>query len=253
MTEPLIVANWKMHTSLAEAKKFFADIKDWASKHQAKAQVVICPPAVWLHQAQSMLQKTRVQWGAQHVHQAKQGAFTGEISLDMLADLDCGYVILGHSERRELFAESNASVAEKYQASLNHEINPILCIGETLDARNANKTFDWLSSQLDPLLDFFTQHPKQVVIAYEPIWAIGTGQTASPEQAEEVHAWIRKKLSKIDAKLAKETRILYGGSVKPGNARSLIEMPNIDGFLVGGASLQLASMTEIVTTCSKYY
>jgi len=188
-----------------------------------------------------------IEWGTQNVHAAEKGAYTGELSLGMVKDFGCRYVLIGHSERRELFAESNADTATKVAAALAADVTPMLCVGETLAEREADTTEQVVGEQLDAVLnEVGIAAFKRIVIAYEPVWAIGTGKTASPEQAQAVHAFIRGRLAQADADVAAQSRVLYGGSVKAANAQELFQQPDIDGGLVGGASL-LAD--EFVAIC----
>jgi triosephosphate isomerase (TIM) len=241
---PFIAGNWKMYNGgragveLAEACVAFA--RDLPS-----VDVMIAPPFTALAAVADTIDGSPVQLGAQNIHPKDQGAYTGEISGPMLEECGCQWVIIGHSERRAYFNETNAFVAEKVSAALAHDLLPIACVGETLEERNAGETLRICKEEVDAFLDVIAQSKKSVAIAYEPRWAIGTGQTAGPTEAEEVHAAIRTWLEKKDADLAKRTRIIYGGSVKPDNAAALLACPNIDGFLVGGASLDAGSFGAI--------
>jgi len=200
--------------------------------------VTVCVPFPYLAQAQSMLAGTVVSWGAQNVCECAQGAYTGEVSVAMLQDFSCRHVIVGHSERRAIYAESDALVAEKIAAALAGGLSPILCVGETLAQREAGQTVAVVAAQLDAVLRRVGVAAfAGAVVAYEPVWAIGTGRTASPEQAQEVHAAIRGQIAGADAQVAEGVQILYGGSVKPQSAVELFAMPDIDGGLIGGASL----------------
>lgn len=202
------------------------------------ADVTVCVPFPYLAQAQSILAGTAVAWGAQNVCEHPQGAYTGEVGVAMLQDFACRHVIVGHSERRAIFAETDALVAEKFAAVLAGGLTPILCVGETLAQREAGQTVAVVTAQLDAVLQRVGVAAfAGAVVAYEPVWAIGTGRTASPEQAQEVHAAIRARISCADAQVAQRVQILYGGSVKPQSAVELFAMPDIDGGLIGGASL----------------
>ncbi len=206
----------------------------------------VCVPFPYLAQAQSALTGTCLAWGAQNVSEQAQGAFTGEVSAAMLQDFSCRYVLVGHSERRAIYGESDVLVAEKFAAALAAGLHPILCVGETLAQREAGQTVDVVSAQIDAVLQrvgvaAFTD----AVVAYEPVWAIGTGRTASSAQAQEVHAAIRAQIARADANVAEGLQILYGGSVKPSNALELFGMPDIDGGLIGGASLVAADFLAI--------
>ena len=198
----------------------------------------VCVPFPYLAQTQSLLRGTSVKWGAQNVHQANRGAYTGEVSVSMLNDFDCDCVIVGHSERRNLFGESSQLVAEKFAAVQKAELLPIICVGETLEQREAGITEMVVAEQLAEVIKLQgVQSFRAAVIAYEPVWAIGTGKTATPEQAQEVHAFIRKRIAGFDEEYGQALCILYGGSVNASNAAELFSMPDIDGGLIGGASL----------------
>ncbi len=241
---PLIAGNWKMFNGgrsgveLAEACVAFA--RDLPS-----VDVVISPPFTSLAAIADTIDGSPVQLAGQNLYPKDQGAYTGEISGSMLEECGCTWVILGHSERRQYFAETDAFIADKASAALAHDLLPILCIGETLQQRESGETLRVVKQQLDGFLDVIAQTSKAVAIAYEPVWAIGTGKTAGPVEAEEVHAAIRQWLEKKSPDLAARTRILYGGSVKPDNAVALLGCPNVDGALVGGASLDAASFGAI--------
>lgn len=253
---PLVVGNWKMHGSKPMLEQFIQELKDnlaigitstntstTKTAITAILEIAICPPFVYLEQTRRLLRNSAIKLGAQNCYFETAGAFTGEVSPSMLSDIGCDYVILGHSERRQLFAETDAIIAKKCQSAYDAGLIPILCVGETADERKEGKTFDIVTKQLDAVLASGTI--KKLVLAYEPVWAIGTGVTASPAQAEEVHRFLREKLSQYGTP---NTRILYGGSVKPGNAKALFEQPNIDGGLIGGASLIARDFFDI---CSK--
>lgn len=211
-------------------------------------EVAVCPPSVYLHDVGAALRSSHVGLGAQNMHNASDGAYTGEVSGPMLNDLDCKYVILGHSERRQLFGETDATVNEKIGAAFANNLLPIVCVGETLDQREAGTTAEVIAEQIrGSLAGLSSDQGKNLVIAYEPVWAIGTGKTATPEQAEEVHAQIRGLLAELfDQETADGIRIQYGGSVKPDNAKELLGKPNIDGALVGGASLKADGFAAII-------
>ncbi len=198
----------------------------------------VCVPYPYLAQVQSMLQGSNIAWGAQNLSQHEQGAFTGAVAPGMLVDFGCRYVIIGHSERRALFHESNEIAAAKFDAAIKFGLTPIFCVGETLQEREDGVTEQIVAKQLEVVLNHAgAQSVAKTVIAYEPVWAIGTGKTATPEQAQAVHAFIRQRVAKLDGTVAQSLRILYGGSMKPGNAAELMGMPDIDGGLIGGASL----------------
>ena len=241
---PYLAANWKMHKTVAEAAEFIDALlpKIAATQHD----VVICPPFTALTAVVERRYGTAVKVAAQNMHEAESGAFTGEVSAAMLAELDVEAVVLGHSERRQYFGETDEALAVKVPAALAAGLEPILCIGETEEARDAGETEQVLERQLQAdLADVESLKLSEVVIAYEPIWAIGTGRTATPEQAQEVCAYIRDVI-RMRGGVADEVRVLYGGSVKPSNAAELLSQPDIDGALVGGASLDPEDFAAIV-------
>ena len=250
MRRPLVVGNWKMHGSQSGvdtfARQFLALLAD---QHMA-AQVVVCPPSVYLAQfAQKILgSESGVDVGAQNLclHHDSDGAFTGEISASMLSDLGCRYVIIGHSERRQYFAETDQQVVEKINHAVAQGLTPIVCVGEDLDSREAGDALVTIAAQIAIVIEGLNPRVlAQCVLAYEPIWAIGTGKTASPEQAQEVHQSIRAQISASDVELGSEVQILYGGSVKESNAAGLFAQKDIDGALVGGASLEAQQFYNI--------
>ncbi len=244
----MIAANWKMHCTTAEASALVRDVLAGLGSWD-QSDVVLCPPFTALAAAAEALgQATYIRLGGQNLHPGSQGAFTGEISARMLKDLYCQYVILGHSERRQLFGETNAFIAKKVAAALEANLKPILCIGETFAQREANAWKKVLEEQLTECLAPVTPETVgQMILAYEPVWAIGTGKNATPEQAQQTHTWIRAWLSqKFGPDAASRLRILYGGSAKPDNAMTLISQPDVDGFLVGGASLEARAFCAIV-------
>jgi triosephosphate isomerase len=210
-----------------------------------KIEIVVAPPFTALAAVAAELENTHVEVSAQNLHPKDSGAFTGEVSAPMLLEAGASWVILGHSERRQYFAETDAFIAEKVRAAIAANLKPIACIGETLAEREAGKTLDVVFRQLDAVLPELAKRPGFGVIAYEPVWAIGTGKVATPEQAEEVHAAIRSRIAASNAELAEVTRVLYGGSVKADNAAQLLSRPNIDGALVGGASLDAEGFAKI--------
>jgi len=244
---PIIAGNWKMHKTVTDALEFTVLLRDMV-KDTEGVEIIIAPPFTALHMISQLLLETKIKLAAQNMHWEDSGAYTGEISPLMLTEIGCQYVILGHSERRAYFGESDEGVNKKILTALKHQLIPIVCIGESLAQREAEETFSHLSQQLEKgLSGLSTEQMQQVVIAYEPIWAIGTGLSASPEQAEEVHAFIRQKLADtFGAETADRVRILYGGSVKPENIAALIAKPDIDGALVGGASLDAEKFAGIV-------
>jgi triosephosphate isomerase len=246
MRQPILAANWKMHKSLGDAEAFVRAFRPLAENATGK-DVVIAPPFPQLATVAQGLRGSSIAWAAQNVHPEAKGAFTGEVSPPMLADLGCAYTIVGHSERRALFGESSEFVSRKAEALLAQGIRPIVCVGETLEERESERTFDVVGGQLEESLSKVSaEQTDQVVVAYEPVWAIGTGRTATPEMAQDVHAFIRESLGKRFGAAGDAIRIQYGGSVKPDNAAALMAQPDIDGALVGGASLAPDSFAAIV-------
>ncbi|HEY1492732.1 MAG TPA: triose-phosphate isomerase [Steroidobacteraceae bacterium] len=246
MRRPIVAGNWKMHGSRAENARLIEELLAGCAPQPA-ALCVICPPFVYLQEAARLLRDSALSLGAQDVSADAQGAFTGEVSAGMLRDVGCEYVIVGHSERRLLYRESDQLVARKFGAALAKVLVPILCVGEQLAERDAGRTQDVVARQLDVVLELCGAGAlEQAVVAYEPVWAIGTGRTASPEQAQQVHAFIRARVAARDARIAGATRILYGGSVKAGNAAELFAMPDVDGGLIGGASLKADEFLTIL-------
>jgi len=230
----LVMGNWKMHGNLADNAKLLAGLRAGAASAAAGTQLAVCVPFPYLAQTGEALRGCAVAWGAQDISAQAQGAFTGEVSGAMLKDFACRYALVGHSERRSLHGESDQLVADKAKAALASGLTPVVCVGESLAERDANQVFAVIQRQLTPVLALGTDAINKMVVAYEPVWAIGTGRTATPEQAQEVHAAIRAALQAIGAG---QVQILYGGSVKAANAASLFAMSDIDGALVGGASL----------------
>jgi triosephosphate isomerase len=244
---PVIAGNWKMHMTVPEAHELVAGILPGCSGSSA-VEVVIGPPFTALSAISSAIKGSGIALAAQNMHYEAKGAFTGEISASMLLDVGCTHVILGHSERRQYFCETDTTVNLKTKAALASGLVPIVCVGETLDQREKGEAFKVIEGQLYGGLDGLTpEQSKTIIIAYEPVWAIGTGKTATPEQAQEVHAYIRKWLSdRFGADSASATRILYGGSVNPGNVKDLMGREDIDGALVGGACLKADSFLALV-------
>jgi triosephosphate isomerase len=244
MRRTLVVGNWKMNGSLATNASLLAGIAEGVSA--SGADCAVCAPAPYLAQCQSVLSGSAIGWGAQDVSAHAGGAYTGEVSVGMLADFACKYVIVGHSERRAYHAESSALVARKALAALDAGLTPIVCVGETLAEREAEQTFVVVRNQLGAVLDLVGERFDQIVVAYEPVWAIGTGKTATPEMAQEVHARLRAQLAEKNAIAAGTVQILYGGSMKPDNAKELLAQPDIDGGLIGGAALKAADFLAII-------
>jgi len=240
-----IIANWKMHKSLDEACVFLKSLPSIERK------TYIAPPFTALHGMNAYLKEHQIEnvnIGAQNMHDAREGAFTGEISLSMLQDSGATFVILGHSERRHIFGETSQMIQKKVEAAIKGGIEVILCIGETEEERDTDKTYSVLNEQLSIALETVNSDETSLLtIAYEPVWAIGTGRTATPEQAQEVHSWIRKELlERLGQKESESISILYGGSVKPSNVQSLIQKDDIDGALVGGASLNPETYLQLI-------
>ncbi len=246
MRRPILAANWKMHKTVAEAVAFVEKLLPLVADADG-VDVVIAPSFTALDRVGRNLEGSALLLAAQNVNPEDRGAFTGEIAPGMLADLGCRYAIVGHSERRALYAETDELVARKAESLLAHEIRPIVCVGETLEQHESNRTFEVVGGPLDgSLARIPRQAADRVVIAYEPVWAIGTGRTATPETAQEVHAFVRERLRALFSDAASRMRIQYGGSVKPDNVRSLMAQPDIDGALVGGASLDPEAFSRIV-------
>ncbi|WP_303005809.1 triose-phosphate isomerase [Romboutsia ilealis] len=245
MRKPIIAGNWKMHKTIAEALEFVNDVKDKVNNDNVEA--VICAPFTLLKDLKEATKGTNIKIGAQNMHFEEKGAFTGEISPLMLKELDMDYVVIGHSERRQYFNETNETVNKKVLKALEVGIDPILCVGETLEEREAGKTKDVCKVQVEKALENVSKEDlAKVVIAYEPVWAIGTGKTATSEDANDVIAYIREVVANLYKELANEVRIQYGGSVKPSNVAEIMNQSDIDGALVGGASLEANDYVKLV-------
>jgi triosephosphate isomerase len=245
MRKYMVAGNWKMHGSRLATQQLLESIKQSAAT-LTQIDVVVFPGYIYLPETQTLLQNSTITYGAQNVYPGASGAYTGEIAAAMLVDFGCRYVLIGHSERRALFHEPLELITEKFQTVLAAGLTPVLCIGETLAEREAGSMEDVLKAQLNAVIEQAgIASISGAVIAYEPVWAIGTGKTASPEQAQQAHAYIRQQLARLDTNIANTTRILYGGSVKADNAAGLFAMPDIDGALVGGASLEANSFLAI--------
>lgn len=237
MRKKLVAGNWKMHGNLVQNQKLLEAVIE-GTANMRQEEIVVCVPFPYLSQAQSLLKSTRLQWGAQNISEHNIGAYTGEVSAEMLIDFDCRYVIVGHSERRALYGEDSQLVANKYVAAQKAGLVPILCIGETLEEREKQITEQIVAEQLSAVMNQAgVSSLNNAIIAYEPVWAIGTGKTATPQQAQDVHEFIRRSVAKLNEQVALDATILYGGSVKANNAAELFAMPDIDGGLIGGASL----------------
>ncbi|NNE43536.1 MAG: triose-phosphate isomerase [Gemmatimonadetes bacterium] len=248
MRKPLVCGNWKMYKTAAEGRALAREIRNGRRGAAEGVDVVVCPPFTAIPAVAEALEGSSIAWGSQNCAAKAEGALTGEISPPMLVDLGCRFAILGHSERRQFFQETDQDVREKLQAVLGEGLTPIVCVGESLEEREANRTEEVVDRQIRGAYDGIpAAEAARTIVAYEPVWAIGTGKTASPDQAEAVHRRIRVTLSGVfGEQVAVGTRILYGGSVKPGNAAELFSQPNIDGGLIGGASLKAADFLAIV-------
>ncbi|HHS50124.1 MAG TPA: triose-phosphate isomerase [candidate division Zixibacteria bacterium] len=247
----LIAGNWKMNLSLDEAVELAASMMEYSSA-TAKLDIALFPPAVYIERISSLLEHSPIIVGAQNIHPEEAGAFTGEISSKMVLTSGGQMVILGHSERRHIFAETDEFICAKVKRAILSELTPVLCIGETIDQRDAGETNRVLKRQLEGSLDGITiEFPGELVLAYEPVWAIGTGRVATPEQAQEAHAFIREWMDGRFGRAGRDCRILYGGSVKPDNAAGILTQADIDGALVGGASLKSLSFGGIIIEALK--
>ncbi|GBD91377.1 bifunctional PGK/TIM [bacterium BMS3Abin04] len=248
MRTKVIAGNWKMNKDLNESVTLVSEIKNGLTKLNSSSEIIICPPYTSLETVNSLIKDTAINLGAQNMHFEDSGAFTGEISADMLKSVGCNYVILGHSERRKIFLETNEVINKKVKKALDKNLKVIFCIGETLSERESNVTFKVLEEQIvNGLSNIDNDKVQNLTVAYEPVWAIGTGKTASPEQAQEVHEFIRKLIAQLYSdNLAQDMKILYGGSVKPNNAASLLSKPDIDGALIGGACLKPDLFLEVI-------
>ena len=247
MLTPLIAGNWKMHTDIRQGADLVLKLRE-LTRGVVNSEIVIAPPYTTIYHLSHLIADSPIRLAGQNIHWLKDGAYTGEVSAEMLKDIGCCYVIIGHSERRAYFNETDEIVSKKLYAALRAGLKPIVCVGETLAEREAGKTVSIVSTQLRGAL---TGHPagglKEITIAYEPVWAIGTGKTASPQDAEEVHNRLRELLYELlGSDVARTIRIIYGGSVKPDNIDALMSQPNIDGALVGGAALKAEDFARIV-------
>jgi len=244
MRQSLIMGNWKMNTSRDEGVQLAKALAEGLGG--VSQEVAVCVPFVYLSDIRNALAGSPIAVGAQNVADQAAGAYTGEVSAAMLADCGCKYALVGHSERRSYYGDSNQSVAQRFCQAQKQSVIPVLCVGETLQERDDNKTFQVVDEQLDAVIDAAgIEAFAKAVIAYEPVWAIGTGKTATDEQAQEVHQYIRQRIAARSQEIADKVQILYGGSVKPDNAKGLFAMPDIDGGLVGGASLDAKGFLQI--------
>lgn len=253
MRRKIIAGNWKMYKTVGEARELAKALKVCLVNEVKKLDVVVIPPLTDLLAVAEILRDSGISWGAQNLHWEPKGAFTGEVSGEMIKSTGATYVIIGHSERRQYFGETDETVNRRLKAALRAGLTPIVCIGETLAQRQANQTLQVLESQLRGALQGFSaEQLSGVVIAYEPVWAIGTGVNATPEQAQEAHQFVRQLVADLAGEgCATAMRIQYGGSVKPDNARSLLSLPDVDGALVGGASLEADSFAAIVKAAAE--
>jgi triosephosphate isomerase (TIM) len=249
MRKKIIAGNWKMNMDLHQSQKLVSEIINGLGKDN-KADVIVCPPFTSLSEVSDLLKGTQIKLGAQNMHFEESGAFTGEISADMLKSIGCEYVILGHSERRAIFNEPNEMINKKIKTALIKELKPIFCVGESPEQRESGETMNIISTQIEKGLKGITsEQMKNIIIAYEPVWAIGTGKTATPQQAQEVHFFIRELVAKKFSSLVAENIVIqYGGSVKPDNSGVLLSQKDIDGALVGGACLKADSFLSIIAS-----
>lgn len=252
MRRPFVVGNWKMNGNKESVAHLLHTLKHGCERVE-RSELAVLVPYVFLAEVEATLLRTQIAWGAQNLSSEKSGAFTGEISAGMLLDFNCTYVLVGHSERRQYYGETNAVVAKKFFAALYAGLRPILCVGETEAERDAGKTLEIIHEQLAAVLNFTDNHTQlsHIVIAYEPVWAIGTGKQATSAQVQEVHAAIRGQLRAISPVLADVVRLLYGGSMKPDNAENLLALPDVDGGLIGGASLHADQFLQIGMQCNR--
>ncbi|MCH7972389.1 MAG: triose-phosphate isomerase [Bacteroidetes bacterium] len=248
MRRRIIAGNWKMHNNLSESQNLVTKLVNELNNQNINREVIICPPFTSLTEVSNLLDGTKIELGAQNMHFEDKGAFTGEISADMLKSVGCKYVILGHSERRTIFGESDEIINKKIKQVLNAGLIPIFCMGETLEQREDGITNDVIKNQVsEGIKELSEEDVNKIIIAYEPIWAIGTGKTATPEQAQEVHKYIRSLLREnFSENTSQNIPILYGGSVKPNNAEDILAKEDIDGALVGGACLDTDSFVSII-------
>lgn len=253
MKKMLIAGNWKMNLNSSDAKSLINEIsKAIKFMGDLKLEVLVCPPYTSIPAVISESNKSEISVGAQNCHFENSGAFTGEVSVDMIKDLGCSFVITGHSERRTIFCENDQTINKKASAVLSNGLSPIICIGETLEERNSGRTFEVLDRQLEiGLKDLNQLCAEKIVIAYEPVWAIGTGVSATIEQVDEAHNWIRNYLTELMGGTGKVTAILYGGSLNPNNAMDILSLDNVNGGLIGGASLKCDSFVSIIESANK--
>ena len=250
MRNLMVAGNWKMNGDLVMTSELIDEIASGHADYDA-CEVLICPPFPLLARAANKIQNTPILLGAQNLSEYDSGAYTGEVSASMLADIGCQYVIIGHSERRAIMLETNKMIRDKFNAAIDSNLIPILCVGETLEQKNQELTMEVIKEQLNSVMDDNIESMTNAIIAYEPVWAIGTGLTATPEEAQSIHRFIRGIISSISQEIADKIQILYGGSVNGGNAKGLFSMPDIDGGLIGGASLTASDFLSIVKATNK--
>ncbi|MDP7617530.1 MAG: triose-phosphate isomerase [Arenicellales bacterium] len=252
MRRSLVAGNWKMNGSVVMTDDLLTGLKEGIVQSLPDVDVVVCPPFLYIPLAVQMLAGSTIKVGAQNLDIHKPGAYTGEIAAEMLKEQRCGYVIVGHSERRALYGESSDLVAQKVKAAMAAELKPIVCVGETLEERERGDTGRVVREQLMSVLDLNgVDIFPFAIVAYEPVWAIGTGRSASPDQAQEVHALIRESIAELNPGVADQTRLLYGGSVKPENAQGIFSSPDIDGGLIGGAALVASDFLAICASMER--
>ncbi|MCX7908963.1 MAG: triose-phosphate isomerase [Ignavibacteria bacterium] len=247
MKRMLIAGNWKMHKTLKEAEELASDIFNWVETNRPKSDVAVCPPFPFLHTISKIIAGTKIYLGAQNCYHEPEGAFTGEVSPPMLVSVGCKFVIIGHSERRTYFSENDQLINAKIQAALRFNLSPIFCIGETLQERQENRTYEIVERQIKiGLNNISIEQIRNIVIAYEPVWAIGTGVSANTEQIDEAHRFIRKLLINTFGPECNDTLILYGGSLNSKNAKEILSLPDVNGGLIGKASLDSKEFTKII-------
>lgn len=249
MRKKFIIGNWKMYGNKASVKELLTTLKFSMVNSSDKVSCIVCPPYIFLAEAQALLQDSQIALAAQNMAAEKEGAYTGEIAAAMLSEFGCKYVLLGHSERRTYYSETDALIAKKFQLATESGLVPILCIGETLEQYQSKQTQAVLQRQIEKILALGEAVLQKGILAYEPVWAIGTGISASPAQAQQTHQFLRQQVALHYPDLAQKLPILYGGSVKLDNAKALFEMPDIDGGLIGGASLRAHEFLQIYCDC----
>jgi triosephosphate isomerase len=252
MRPTVIAGNWKMNKDIHETRKLIREILDQSKQINSSVRVILCPPFTSLTVASELLQGTLIHLGAQNMSEHDDGAYTGEVSWKMLKSVGCSYVILGHSERRQYYAETDALISRKVKKALMAGLTPIVCVGETLEQREQGSAFSVVSEQVTTVLESIpSEQIEEVIIAYEPVWAIGTGRNATPDQAQEMHMFIRGTIEQAHGELVGRNLVIqYGGSVKPENASEILSQPDVDGALVGGACLVPKSFLEIIRSAS---